>query len=163
MQKNPTEPQPGGRDRPGAWRLTFAYDGDRVELVSHQWIDMRAPAGLDAPADVDRPGFFVEMRDAADRVVYQAAMHPPIQRDIEVFSPDPAESIRRVPVEQPRGTFQVVVPDLPEGETVLLRGSEPPSVGDTRAANRRRASTTREYVRVNLRGEPPPPPRRRTK
>lgn len=58
--------------------------------------------------------FWTEVRDAQGVVLHRRSLHDPVPRDVEVFSPDPARSIARVPLEHPRGVFWVVVPVAPE-------------------------------------------------
>jgi hypothetical protein len=77
---------------------------------------------LAPPSDEeDKGGVQLEVHDENDRVVWRKSIHDPIVRDRAVYSPDPNEPIRRVEMPEPEGAFQVVVPDLPGGETFVLR------------------------------------------
>jgi hypothetical protein len=125
----PARPEPGPSEPRGALRLTFAYTGDEVTIVSQQHVDMLAPAGEAARIEPGQPGFWVELRDERGEVLYQQTLHHPVRHEAEVFSPE--GSITTVPVE-PTGTFQVVVPDLPHASAVVVHGSAGP--GEARLA-----------------------------
>jgi hypothetical protein len=50
-------------------------------------------------------------------------MQNPIRVEAEVFPENQNEPIRRVAIKTPRGTFDLLVPDTPEGDTVVLFSS----------------------------------------
>src|SRR5438270_2413509 len=121
-----TDDASGGRlpARPGTVRrLTFAYDGDRIELVSEQHVRMIVPPS-EPVEELDRlGGFHVVLRDQQDRPVYRATRANPIQHDTEVFNEPGAEpSVHRVPIERPKGAFVVLVPDVPGARTLEFVG-----------------------------------------
>jgi hypothetical protein len=69
----------------------------------------------------DQTGTWVTLSDAQGTPVYRRTLQNPIRYDREVFSNNPAHpSIQRVPVEKPKGTFVLLVPDLPEARNVHL-------------------------------------------
>ena len=134
---------------PYAWRLTFSYRGETLDLVSQERVEMTAP-----PSDEgDSGGVRLEVHDADGRVVWHQRIRDPIVRTRAVFSPDPDEPIRQVEMPEPEGAFQVVVPDLPGAETFVLLG-QPSSAGRTarRPGGARPESTgaTRAMARVRL-------------
>lgn len=129
----------GGR----ALRLTFRYEGDRVELVSSQPVEMLLPPSHPVDEGEGRSGFWITLRAADGRPVYRRVMHSPIRADVEVFSPEPEENIRRVPVDRPSGTFVVLVPDVEEARVLTLHDSE----------RRALAGPAREIARFELRRE----------
>jgi hypothetical protein len=55
-------------------------------------------------------------------------MDDPLRQDVEVFSPDPEQSVARTPVEKPSGIFTVLVPDLEEADHVTLMSSTAPEL-----------------------------------
>lgn len=119
----PPSSEPAGvspDDLPWAWRLTFSYRDDSIELISRQRVQMRAPPSDEGEAG---QGVHVEVQDVRGNAVYRKRIHDPIARDRAVFSPDPDVPIRRVLMPQARGAFQVVVPDLPEAESFVLQGA----------------------------------------
>ena len=68
-------------------------------------------------------GFQVLLRDQQDQPVLRFSRTNPIRRDAEVFSPPGADqSIARVPVDRPKGSFVLLVPDVPGARTLELIG-----------------------------------------
>ena len=106
-----------------ALRLTFRYDGDKVEMVSSQQVEMILPPSH-ALEDPESPAAFsFVVSDAAGRRLYRRMIHPPIQTDVEVFEPD--GSIRKAPAVRPSGSFVLLVPDVPAGASLTLVGPRP--------------------------------------
>jgi hypothetical protein len=104
-----------------ALRLTFEYEGSSVKLVSTQRVDMILPPSHPLETKEEQSGFWFTLSDAQGKPVYRRAMSNPIRYDREVFSSDPAHpSIQRVPVEKPKGTFVMLVPDVSNARTVQL-------------------------------------------
>jgi hypothetical protein len=106
--------------------MTFAYNDQGVELVSSEYVEMIAPAPAAEPITPDQSGFWVELHSRDDNVVYRQQLHSPIRHEHEVFSPVPGEPIRHVPRSRVEGTFDIVVPALPEAADVTLHGSVGP-------------------------------------
>lgn len=108
--------------RPGAWRVTFAYDGDRVRIAGRQRV-----ATVPPPDDADAigegaAGFWVELRDRDGRRLYAQVIANPLPDEPEVFSSDPGERLHRVHAAAASGAFQVLVPDHPDGHEIVLHG-----------------------------------------
>ncbi|MGW2050938.1 peptidoglycan-binding protein [Streptomyces sp. NPDC001858] len=130
---SPPDPDPTPAE-PRAMRLTFSYDGADwaaggpvVRFVSRQDLEMTAPRGADPDDSPEgRSGFWYEVRDAAGRVLYRRSRHRPIEVVREV--PHPEDGLSTVPIDSPRGAFELVAPVLPEGASVVLFSS-PPSPG----------------------------------
>jgi hypothetical protein len=118
------QPQPA---RPGpVRRLTFEYDGDQIRLVSEQHVRMIVPPSQPAEQADALGAFQVLLRDQQDQPVLRFARANPIRRDAEVFSPPGADqSIARVPVDRPKGSFVLLVPDVPGAATLELVGPPP--------------------------------------
>jgi hypothetical protein len=130
-----TDDRPAESDGAGprAWRVTFEYDAEEVRIVAQQRVAMVAP-----PDDADLlergdAGYWVEVRDAEGQTLYRQVLATPLQHEYEVFSPDPAEGIRRVAAEQPAGVFQAVVPDVEGAHEIVLRGRPSPDEVERRA------------------------------
>ena len=140
----PTEKHP---ERPSrTLRLTFTYEGSTVRLVSRRSVEMITPAASPTSIREGQSGFWYELRDRPGRVLYQLALHNPIRVEAEVFPEDQSQPIRRVPIRHPRGTFDLLVPDLDEGDTVILYSSPlDPTKSDAPA---------RELARFQLKQEP---------
>jgi hypothetical protein len=104
-------------------RLTFAYEGSSIHLTSRQSVDMLTPPSNASPIRQGQSGFWYELRDREGKVLYQRAIYNPIRFEEEIFPEDHREPIRRMRRANPRGTFDVLVPDIPEGDTVVLFSS----------------------------------------
>jgi hypothetical protein len=115
IQPQPAQPGP-------VRRLTFEYDGDQIRLVSEQHVRMIVPPSPPEQADA-LGGFQVLLRDQQDQPVLRFSRTNPIRHDAEVFSPPGADqSIARVPVDRPKGSFVLLVPDVPGARTLELVG-----------------------------------------
>jgi hypothetical protein len=147
----PQQEPPGVRrgSHPRAVRLIFRYDGDKLELVSQEKVEMLVPpSDAVAPAAQARTGFWIDLHDAQNRTLFRRVMHPPA-RDVEVFSNEPGQTLARKPTPQAKGVFVAVVPDLAEGHAVSLsRGEARPAPGAARA--REGGAAVREVARFIL-------------
>jgi hypothetical protein len=103
-------------------RLTFAYEGDQIRLVGDQVVRMVVPPtrGLDEAGTL--AGFSVILRDANNRPLYHFVRTSPMRHDAEVFATDPSRTLHRVDVQEPRGTFTVLVPHVDGAASVELAG-----------------------------------------
>ena len=127
-------------------RLTFSYEGGTVRLVSQRSVEMITPPTSPTPIHEGQSGFWYELRDRSGRILYQRAQHNPIRVEAEVFPENQTEPIRRVPIRHPHGTFDLLVPDLDEGDTVVLYNS-PLDPAES-------AAPASELVRFRLKEEP---------
>jgi len=109
-------------------RLTFTYEGDDVHLVGQQPVEMIIPPTDALSGYEGEQGFWVEVRSGQDETLHRRVMDDPLRQDVEVFSPDPEQSVARTPVEKPSGIFTVLVPDLDEADHVTLMTSAAPSI-----------------------------------
>jgi len=147
-----------GGERPRAVRLTFAFHGDDVRLVARQPVDVVTPPSDEIEGAERRQGFWAELQAGDGRPLYRRVMRDPARGDTEVFAPGGSPS--RAPVPEVRGTFSVVVPDVPDAEAVVLHSSSA-GVGDDVAPQRRatlaHGRPAREWARFPLRqaGEAP--------
>lgn len=112
---------PGTPPAPGpVRRLTFEYDGDSVQLVSEQHVRMIVPPSQPVEHVPSPNALAVVMRDAKEQLVYRFAHSSPLRHDAEVFGDDPYGKPQRVAVERPKGTFVLLVPDVPGAQTLEL-------------------------------------------
>jgi hypothetical protein len=118
-----------GRPPPGArsLRLRFALVGSQLHLLRRAAVAMRSLPSQPLPDTSDREtqrgftGWWIELRDARDRVLYRRVLHDPLGTSVEVRVGDRWQRTQ-VP---PRGTFSVTVPLLADAATFALVG--PPS------------------------------------
>ena len=139
-----------------SWRLTFEYEGDVVTLVEQEQVAMLAPPDDGPELDRGLSGYHVELQDGAGLPLYRRVIHAPIRDSYEVFSPEPGAPIAHVPMDRPHGFFKVIVPDVTEGDSVVVVG--PPSRPGAPARPGMKAVTAGEptgaIIRVPLRGKP---------
>lgn len=109
-------------NRPGALRLTFAYEGRRVELINVQPVDTVAPEA--PPSERGRAGFWLEITERGGAPLFRRVLSEPLRRSVELLSEDPERPFERATIEDPSGQFQVMVPAVEEGEVALFH-SEP--------------------------------------
>ena len=103
-------------------RATFAYQGNTLSFGGSIRVDMIVPPPVTAPPEKDQAGYWFEVRDAGGTLLYHRVLYEPIRIDAEVFADDPKQTITRVPIPEPRGEFELLVPDLPKARTLLLWG-----------------------------------------
>jgi hypothetical protein len=124
-------------------RLRFEYEGDKVRLVFARKVEMITPPATETALGDTHSGAWVELRDARGKMLYQRAIHSPVRTDQEIFSEDPKTPISRVPAENMKGVFEVLIPDLPEGATVHVMSSK--------AGQRESLQAAAEMIGVDLR------------
>lgn len=105
-----------------ALRITFAFDGPALTLKSVQRVAMRVPAAPPPPPEGDRIGYWLEVRDAASRLLYHRAVHDPLRRETESYGDGKGAPLRRHTRAERQGEFELIVPDLPEAATFRLHG-----------------------------------------
>lgn len=110
---------------PTALRLTFSYENDNIYLVSQQRLELIASPSDALVGFASGQGSWIEVRTERDRVLYRQALSEAPRGDFEVFSPDPGQSITRVPVARQSGIFTVLVPDFAEAHYIALVSSAP--------------------------------------
>jgi len=103
-----------------ALRLTFSYEGDKITLVSQQRVEMMLPPSHPLEVAEGQTGFWYTVEDAQQRAIYRRVMQNPIRHDVEVFSEDPATSVSRLAVSQPKGTFVILVPEVEGPQSVTF-------------------------------------------
>jgi hypothetical protein len=123
-------------------RLTFSYAGERILLTDAEQIAMFVPPGDSLEPAGEQSGFWLELRDRDERVVFRQLMHHPIETTREVFPVDPHGEFTHAPVASPRGVFSVIIPELAAARTLALVGSP--------ADVRRQCEAARELVRFDL-------------
>ncbi len=112
-------------------RLTFAAENGVIKLISEQEVDMQTTSAPGASQDAQHP-FWLEMRDAADSTLMAQPMRDPLPNTIEVFSDDPLQSARHVHDPRTEQAFSVVLPSLPDADSVvLMRAGTAPGIAPT--------------------------------
>ena len=108
-----------------ALRLSFTFDGDRVDLTRVDQLNKlipRMPGPM--PEEGKHAGSWIQLRDADDRVLFTKRLHDPLGTKVEVHDPEKGPKVAFRPPGQ--GTFSVLVPDLPGVTSAVLFASPPP-------------------------------------
>ena len=132
-------------DAPRAIRWTFSYVGGQVTLQAATRLAMRALPSHDTFGYEQHAGFWIELRDSANRVVYRRVLHSPMRHDVEVYPEAADQQFSRSVVDEPRGSFDVVTPDLPTARAITLYASlpEPAPPNETETARQARIVSSR--------------------
>ncbi len=106
-------------------RLTFEYEGRKVQLISQERVKVMSPPSEILHEYKGQSGFWYDVIDAQEHLLYRRAAQNPIQFDVEIFTDDPEAPIVRRKIDNPHGQFSLLVPDMPEA-TALVFFSSPP-------------------------------------
>lgn len=106
-----------------AIRLTIAYEGERLEVISEDKIEKIVPL-LREIDDKKHSGAWIELKDKKGNVLHTEAIDIPFGSDLEVFSNDPKDpSITRENISNFKGTFSILIPDVPGAEELNIFSS----------------------------------------
>ncbi|XES78099.1 MAG: hypothetical protein ACBZ72_04295 [Candidatus Bathyarchaeia archaeon] len=123
MEKKDKNSQPKKPLSHNALRLTFEYDRDKIRLVNRHSVNMIVPPPTTTPLTEKHSGFWIEIKDSEGKVLFSRVEYNPIQYDTEIFLGTANKNIVRRPILHPQGTFVLLVPDLPEAESIDLVSS----------------------------------------
>jgi hypothetical protein len=130
-----------------ALRLTFEYEGSTIRLVSAQSLDMVALPSDHLRKLSDLAGFWYELQGTKGETVYRRVIHNPLQTGVEGPVGEHGPELAWETASQPlKGTFIVLVPDLPEARHIVVFSS-PPGPEQT-------GQPAREIARFPLKQEP---------
>lgn len=114
-------------DPPHALRLTFAYRGGQIRLLGAERIAMIVPAPVTSSPEAGQSGYWFGVADSSGRILYHRPLHNPLRADTEAFSPDPRQSITRVPLPPSDAEFSVLIPDTADAQAFTLHGPPDPA------------------------------------
>lgn len=105
-----------------SWRLTFRFDGERIDLVRQERLQKIAPGTTPAaPIPGKNSGTWLALVDPAGQVLFHRLLHDPLRTRAEHHSPDGRIELHlRDP--QP-GEFTALLPDIPAAAEVRLYAS----------------------------------------
>ncbi|SEO41067.1 hypothetical protein [Nitrosovibrio sp. Nv6] len=113
--------RPDVRQSPKTLRLTFRVADGTVQLISHERLQMICPPSIgELPQARKHGGFWMELRDKSDHVIFHRLIHSPLAGSVEVHSPD--GRIRREFGDVKESIFEVLLPDKPDAASVTLMG-----------------------------------------
>jgi hypothetical protein len=103
-------------------RLTFQYEHEHIELIDKKQFNIIALPSIGIKPEAGKnSGFWIELCDSDNRVIYYRVLHNPIPYTVESYSPDQKIHIRQV--ESIKGKFEILIPDIPEATKILLYSS----------------------------------------
>jgi hypothetical protein len=152
MTNDVRPPESPSRPSRRTLRLTFRVASGEVQLLSKERLEMICPPSIgDRPQAGRHSGFWMELRDANERVLFHRLLHSPLANSVEVHSPD--GKIRREFGEPVENIFEVLVPDVEGARTIAMMGESltPPSPKEAKATESREGEAgSRELVRFDL-------------
>ena len=104
-------------------RFTFSYRGANIKLESQQSIKMIAPPSDPLKVSGKRSGFWYELRDKENRILYRRIIQNPVKYAVEVRSDKKDTPLVWENVKDPIGQFVLLAPELPEIESIVLVSS----------------------------------------
>ena len=131
-------------------RLTFRAADGKVQLLSTERVEMICPPAVGERPEAGRhSGFWMELRDANDRVLFHRELDFPLGDSVEVHSPE--GQIRRVFGAPRENVFEVLVPDDGGARSIALMGEslDPAELQEKSRADRTEGGS-RELVRFDL-------------
>jgi hypothetical protein len=142
-------------DSPGnkALRVTFRVDGDKIEVIDQERLKMVVPPSNEFESDTPRSGFWLEVQDRRRRPVYRRVMSNPLTKQVEVWTGSPDQPLANQTVAQPSGIFSIVVPDVPEGRSLVFVGSRPDPGAPRKLRAHQRAFKAKEIARFSIHKE----------
>ena len=109
-------------------RLTFAYKGDKLDLITTERVNMKTPAAVAAPPSKSSVGYWLEVRDAQGKLLYHQVLHDPLRKQVELYSDAPRQpGIRRLERPDSQGEFSILLPDVSGARTFQLYGNPVPA------------------------------------
>lgn len=109
-----------------ALRLTFDYDGDDIVQRRSERIEKRVPPSdplLREGEAASRSGFWIELTDEDGRAVWRRVMEDPRAASAEAPAGDRPGELTRATINQPKGSFRVLLPDRRDGRNVAVVAS----------------------------------------
>jgi hypothetical protein len=127
-------------------RATFRASQGEIHLVSHERLDMICPPSIgERPVAGKNGGFWMELRDRNDHVLFHRVLNNPLGDSVEVHSPD--GKIERITGEPSRdNVFEVLLPDADDASTIVLMGESLEPL----TARKQRAAASRELARFEV-------------
>ena len=110
-----------------ALRLTFSFDGPQIQLTLRETVEMTLPPSMALTGEPPRAAFWYELQDGERRPLYRRAQRHPLDSRVEVPTGNPERPLAYVDSGRAAGTFTLLIPQLPEAQSVVLYGwSAPP-------------------------------------
>jgi hypothetical protein len=139
-------------------RLRFRASGNEVTLLSVERLAMICPPSVgEQPSAGVNGGSWIELRDRDDATTFFRVLNDPLRASVEIHSPDGA--IRREFDPAATTTFEVLVPDDPRAQTLVVMSDAAAPQPRKRAGGKDAvAGAAREMARFDLSGPDPAGP-----
>jgi hypothetical protein len=115
-----------------ALRLTFSFDGPQIQLTLMETVEMTLPPSVALTDEPPGGTFWYELQDGERVPLYRRTQRHPLDPTVEVGTGDPERPLAHVDSGRSAGTFTLLVPQLPEAQSVVLYGWSPPPDDDKR-------------------------------
>ena len=137
--------EPGSSPWGQSLRLTFRIVDGEVKLMSFERLDMVCPRPLGVtPEPGKHGGFWIDLRDESNNVLYYRVLDNPLGDSVEVYSPD--GKIERVSGAVNGNTFEVTLPDDSNAKTIVFWGESLEPVTTRQGPS----TTARELARFDV-------------
>jgi hypothetical protein len=105
-----------------SWRLTFRFDGQRINLIRRERLQKIAPGTTaETPEPGRNSGAWLELVDRSGQVLFHRLLYDPLRTRAEHHSPDGRIELH-VRTPEP-SEFTEIVPDIPAASEVILYSS----------------------------------------
>jgi len=109
-------------------RVTFEYNGGEFRIANQMRVEKITPPTMTpCPDAATAAGYWVELRDRRGRCLFHRLLPDAIRDSAEIY---PGKNqLARTPLRQVAGRFEVLLPDLPEADSVVIMGHPVSSEG----------------------------------
>jgi hypothetical protein len=115
-----------------ALRLTFSFDGPQMQLTLRETVEMTLPPSMALTDEPPGAAFWYELHDGEHTPLYRRTQRHPLDSTVEVRTGDPERPLAHMDSGRAAGTFTLLVPQLPDTQSVVLYGWSAPPDDDER-------------------------------
>ena len=115
-----------------ALRLTFSFDGPKIQLMLMETVEMTLPPSVALSDEPPGGPFWYELQDRERLPLYRRTQRHPLDPSVEVRTGDPERPLAYRDSGRAAGTFTLLVPQLLEAQSVVLYEWLPPPDDDER-------------------------------
>lgn len=102
-------------------RVTFEYEGDEFRIANQMRVEKITPPTLTPRPEAGKAaGYWVELRDKRGRCLFHRLLPDAIRDTAEIYGDK--NRLARTPLKEVTGRFEVLLPDLPEADAVVVMG-----------------------------------------
>lgn len=105
-------------------RLYFAYDKEKISLISQKRLKMTPLPSHQITSDSRHSGFWYELKDKKGRTLYRRITKNPLLLEIEIHTGDPKQPFKWQKNKEAKGEFTLLIPDLPDAHEIIIMGTK---------------------------------------